>query len=906
MAEVVAAIKASIGLLTSFQKVAIGVGASLIASKVKSPIAALLGGIAFGGIIGKFAGGAILGGAAIGALSVLPRFLAPKRTMPERKLYSKTITSEIVPARFVWGYQRLAGVMFWVYQEGERTLHMGILLSVNAIDGLEDLYVDDELVSLVETSAGVFKAENLTVYTYLAADGSGGATLRAVDSNFTADHRGEGISWVHVKLYQPDYGQDLDKRFWTSVPNLEFVIRGMKLTWPGQVRPAWTRNPAAIRYWIDTERKGIAPELIDRPAFDAAYALCNQDVNIVFPEALGYSAETKRYLCDGVIDSTTSIKEIEEQIDFCWSGWVIHMDGKLFYQPGADRPVSHVIDQTDIISMPELRPSGALQERVNSIASQLGQSRDHDWVSYSMGEIDDPSAIARDGQRRVRDIGELPFTVSAITAGRLLRIALRKLQLNATFRCVLKPGPDMDNLNIRPGRTVLFNNAEYGLKDFRCIVVSSFVGPDWSLTLDLNEISANLYDDAVELPVVVPRKIDIPKPQAVPAPTGLTVENEFQVARDGSVRWWIEVTWNDAQGLETQVWVKSGTKTLHKQRIYGNSLRFDIPTPGTYTISAIHLRRQGYGSEVVSVSHSFDWADVAPPRPQLWRGSQEGLQQRGSNAQFLFQPTVYRDLSAVELRYVRGPISGTGGLSHITESNWDSALQFSITWASPVTPNQPIKVIAEVPQDGRFRIFARYINSVGVYSDITEVGYLIFKAPRLSSVVYTQYPGWRGKRNNVQVWQHGDYELLPDQDTTRITRSAWNGGAHWPFGAAERSGQSFSSSGSAYYDTPVYEIGANIDGRINMETLVITDPPGGSGEVSTAEYWVFWRNSTFTSRSVPRLAALQSGVNGARQASGYTVSITNCEFIMFRLWLKTWRGRGITAWAPELEVTTTN
>lgn len=171
---------------------------------------------------------------------------------------------------------------------------------------------------------------------------------------WTERHKLKGVSWVYVELTQPDYtneddqpgfwgrvlGQqptppDYDKRLWARVPNIEFLVRGLKLRWPGLVgtwaasttyeagdfvsndskewrckvahtssagnKPtqansgganwaedadprAWTDNAAAIRYFWETGRRGRPTSAIDEADFRAAYNLCEEEVDVTKDE----------------------------------------------------------------------------------------------------------------------------------------------------------------------------------------------------------------------------------------------------------------------------------------------------------------------------------------------------------------------------------------------------------------------------------------------------------------------------------------------------------------------------------------------------------------------------------------------------------------------------------------------
>ena len=114
-------------------------------------------------------------------------------------------------------------------------------------------------------------------------DGSGATNTKAASAmrqygggEWTFDHRLEGLAWASVRLWQPDYGNNLDDRVWSSLPQIEFLVKGLKFSWPGQIAPVWTDNAAAIRYWWERNVRGVPTSAFDSPSVEAAVAACGQ------------------------------------------------------------------------------------------------------------------------------------------------------------------------------------------------------------------------------------------------------------------------------------------------------------------------------------------------------------------------------------------------------------------------------------------------------------------------------------------------------------------------------------------------------------------------------------------------------------------------------------------------------
>ena len=358
----------------------------------------------------------ILAGAILGGLSQL---LAPKLPTvgAQRADTRHTVTSAVSPGRWIVGRARVGGVLIF-YKEvdgpnGASDLHLALILSEGACDAIERIWVRDEELPVIRTARsgagesghtitplrGTDYFGKLWIYEYFDADGSEGDSLQSAAGNdWTAEHRLNGLSWVHVHLRQPSYS-DADSRFWSSLPDLNFLVRGLKLTWPGQSAAVWSDNAAAIRYWWLRTRRGLPAAAIDKASFQAAFSLCEQIITFGLPDGYEDYADTgKRYAVNGVIYADDDPERVEDELDFAWQGWAVELDGGYHFRPGAERPIAGIIEPDDIIAIESIRPAPPLQDRINAVTVSLSQSREHDWLEASLTEFIDEGAMKRDAE----------------------------------------------------------------------------------------------------------------------------------------------------------------------------------------------------------------------------------------------------------------------------------------------------------------------------------------------------------------------------------------------------------------------------------------------------------------------------------------------------------------------------
>ncbi len=444
---------------------------------------------------------------------------------------------------------------------------------------------------------------------------------------WTSAHKLRGLSWVYVKLTQPPYGGDLDKRFWTRVPNLEFLVQGLKFTWPGQSSPAWTDNAAAIRYWWETERRGRPASSIDSADFKAAYDFCEDTPDytdkgaVPLPEEYaGFTTDAKRYTVNGVIGAGDDVAQVEDQLDAAWAGEVIEARGKLCFRPGAPRAAEQKIGDADVIEPPAAQPWVPLQDRVNAISCEIAQSRDHDWTRLGLPEYVDDAALERDGVKRSGTIG-LAYVADPISAGRLQAVNLRRARESMRLELTILPGDNFERLSLIPTDRVEVTLSEYGLSEQRMQVERMRVREDWSVELTLREDLEDTYADTLAPAPAPERAIRIEDERTAPAVTGLTADEIAETALDGTIVVHLAVRWDAAAAPETELRMREkpdggaqgGEAGWASGVSPGNSFRFAGVAAGkTYRIEARHRNRDRVAGVWSAIEHEVA-GDLDPP-----------------------------------------------------------------------------------------------------------------------------------------------------------------------------------------------------------------------------------------------------------------------------------------------------
>ena len=592
-------------------------------------------------------GSTILGGAALyGGLALASYLLRPKT--PSFGTADRTITTTIrtglAPARWIVGRARTGGVLAYLMEptNQDHDIHLVLILAQGEIEGIERVWLDGEEVEW-ETEAGKASAKNdtapnavnfypvegnkyrghLSMYAYYNGMPDGNPlTLvegQPAESQWTDSHGLNGLACVYIKLNQPTYN-DAAGRLYKGVPNFEFLVKGQKITYPGQESPVWTDNAAAIRYWWLTERREVPADTIDTDNFKKAFDYCgvqvNNELTAAYDDLNGYTKTSPRYSLNGVIQSGDDHDRTEAEMDFAWAGNVVEVGGVHYFRPGRDDNIGRTIrriEPSDIISRQSIQPAPALADRLNAASMRLSQSSALDWQPASVDELEDSEGITRDGQRLPRDLGQRTLVCCPSTAGRLLAVMIRRARAQKRYNITITPGDTLDWFKTIPTDLVIYNDPELGVNNVRCVVMATTLNEDFSVSLSLEQQLVGTHADDAILPPLYQNRRTASRRKPLP-PTGITITPSARATDDGTAHSIITISWDDTAHA-TVINVK-GTEALgdiysHQYTEYGNEISIEVPLgAGVYTVELQHRDRLGLLSDTITRKVTVDWSDL--------------------------------------------------------------------------------------------------------------------------------------------------------------------------------------------------------------------------------------------------------------------------------------------------------
>lgn len=354
-----------------------------------------------------------------------------------------------------------------------------------------------------------------------------------------------GISAVMVELLDPSRGNDTD--FLPAPPRVEFLVRGRKITWPGQTTPTWTENAAAVYYdWL-VNMLGVDPTTIDTDSFTEAYNYCNELITIPEVERgdeddtsktvhandilagmfgsdssdwppvsvqdvlLAVWNETHagddnaqiRYSINGVVETGMDPREVESQFNSAWGGYVVERDGIIYFEPGRDRPISRVFNEESLVgdSPPRWQVEPPHQQRTTSVTCSLTQSNQHDWLTASLPKI----ALEGVEDSHPQDLGTWTYVAYPATASRLMRQSLMRATGGKAVRMTVGRGDNWANYGIAPTDRVALSMPNEGHSDtaVKWFVNEMSTTMAGTVNLSLSEEKPGTYDDIVTVPLGV-------------------------------------------------------------------------------------------------------------------------------------------------------------------------------------------------------------------------------------------------------------------------------------------------------------------------------------------------------------------------------------------------------------------
>ncbi|MBA6091907.1 DUF1983 domain-containing protein [Pseudomonas monteilii] len=501
---------------------------------------------------------------------------------------SQTLRSSKAAARFVLGRVSTGGVLAWGQEQaGDQTdgewLHMVYVLSEGEIDGLEEIFLGEEVVQTYGEHASYELVTNPTQVN---------AFLKANSPDWRDTQIGRGLSFVRLSFR---YSAE---KYPSGIPDVRFVLRGRRDIYDPRTRTTgYSENTALHILWFLRNRCGVPDDEIVFSSFANSASVCDE----MLSNADG--STSARYRSGCVIGADESRTQVMQKLEAACGGKLIRVGGRWMLQVGAYYgPYDFEITEDMVIGTVTGSTEPTNDSAINTVRgtfvdpSQAWAETDYPEVSVSQWVVDDGGEAA--------ETLSFSYVSNPYQAQRLANIELRRRRAGGTLSIPM----NFMGYNCRPGRSVKVNLPSLN-------IVGEFIVTDWSMSPDSGcnvSVAQNepaIFDDAVGQPYNPIGFISLPT-GGLGSPTGLTwsTEDNAEVVQG-------TLAWVAPYGVVTgyAITVRQGTAAVQAQQVPATTLKLPLSglPSGNYTMSVAALgplTRSGEASITVNID--------GPPVPE--------------------------------------------------------------------------------------------------------------------------------------------------------------------------------------------------------------------------------------------------------------------------------------------------
>lgn len=546
--------------------------------------------IAVGAAIGFIQGGpwGALAGAAMAFYVASQQDKLDTGSLRTSEPSSQTLRSSKAAARYVLGRVSTGGVLAWGQEQaGDQTdgewLHMVYVLSEGEIDGLEDIFLGEEVIQAYGQYASYELVTNPTqVNSYLKAN----------SRDWRDTQIGRGLSFVRVSF---KYSAE---KYPSGIPDVRFVIRGRRDIYdPRTQTTGYSENTALHILWFLRNRCGVPDDEIVFSSFANSASVCDEML------ANADGSTSARYRSGCVIGADESRTQVMQKLETACGGKLIRVGGRWMLQVGAYYgPYDFEITEDMVIGTVTGSTEPTNDSAINTVRGTFVDPAQA-WAETDYPEVAVSEWVVADGGEAAETLS-FSYVSNPYQAQRLANIELRRRRAGGTLSIPM----NFMGYNCRPGRSVKVNLPSLN-------IVGEFIVTDWSMSTDSGcnvSVAQNepaIFDDAVGQPYNPIGFISLPT-GGLGSPTNLAWEPDETAEVTQGV-----LSWTQPAGIVTgyAVTIRQGGTAVQAQQVPETTLQLPIAglPSGNYTMSVAALgplTRSGEASITVNID--------GPPIPE--------------------------------------------------------------------------------------------------------------------------------------------------------------------------------------------------------------------------------------------------------------------------------------------------
>lgn len=517
----------------------------------------------------------------------------------------KLLRSSAAPCSVVYGKTRTSGLLAFLEQDSDRTLHCAIVLANHPLEGIEDILIDGNPIS----SYG-----DLVSWELHNDRKTSDPFMGTHCPSWSPDMIGRGISWLRASFrFDPN-------KFPFGLPNVTLVKIGKKCYDPRISKEVYTNNAAlVILDYLRTYLK-CPDETINWESFKEAANICDEAVK----NADGTSE--RRYTINGEFDMDEAPASIMAEMLKACGADLSYVAGKYGLLVGAYYgPATMTLSEDCVCGEVKIYPEASFDKRSNTITGRF-TSPTKGYSETDFPSVFVPEWIEKDGERKIIDI-DYRFVTSPYQAQRVSAIFLRRARAGR----IIEVTCNMRGFKFKPGRYVTMDLPSIGIVGQEMRVLEWEFTKKGGVKVKLRQDAKEWNDATGQLPDS--GDVDIPiSPSGVAQPqnfrysvlqagevthgvlawdnVGTYAQNIVQVRKNGDIVW-------TAQTVEQFVRVEGLTKGSYTATVVATSYKggvspeayceFNIQAPEAPVSVEV---KQGYFA-ITLIPHSRDLASVS-------------------------------------------------------------------------------------------------------------------------------------------------------------------------------------------------------------------------------------------------------------------------------------------------------
>jgi hypothetical protein len=458
----------------------------------------------------------------------------------------------------IYGERLIGGTRVFMETSGTDNtyLYMAIVMSEGEINSIEEIRVDDKVVTFasafsdgtaVEVGSGdsnFYKdSESLIrVEPHFGTDDQTASTLLSTLSSWGTNHRLRGLCYLAIRF---KWNQDA----FTGIPKVQAKIKGKKVVAYNSSLVAQTAahstNPAwCLLDYLTNERygKGISTTEIDLQSFYDASVICETQVE-------PYSGASNINIFDTNVALDTSqkiIDNVREILKGC-RGYLPYTEGKYKLIIETTGTAAITLTEDDIIGGYNLSIPTKNERYNRVIVGFVNPERNYQVDEVQFPPIDDSSLPSADQHATMKtaDGGFLlegRFTFKTITspyqAEEMAEIILRRSREALTLGLTVS----FDAYDLAIGDIVNITHSSLGFSAKAFRVVGITFNEDYTIGLALVEYQASHYTWATKTQVASTPSTNLPNPFTVQPPASVSLDDTLIEYNDGTVIVALDIT----------------------------------------------------------------------------------------------------------------------------------------------------------------------------------------------------------------------------------------------------------------------------------------------------------------------------------------------------------------------------